>query len=136
MAVNRIAPDADRSDRPRLSLVLPAEPEVDDGSGWVHYDAVADELMVYVGPAPVPAISRAIETPERDYVYVRIGGPINQLVGIQVDGFRAWAVERHPAWTALGLMTGGMATVGEEQRSALRALYRDVGDLVVRYGVR
>lgn len=92
--------------------------------------------MVYVGPTPVPAISRPIETPDRDYVYVRIGGPINQVVGIQVDGFRAWAVERHPEWAALGLMTGGMATVGEEQRSALRALYRDVGDLVVRFGVR
>lgn len=136
MAVNRVALDTERDDRPGLALVLPVDEDVNDGSGWVDYDPVADELMVYIGPAPVPAVSRAIETPERDYVYVRIGAPINRLVGIQVDGFRAWAVKRHPKWAELGQMTGGVPPVGKRQRAALRAFYRDVGDLVVRFGVR
>lgn len=66
----------------------PATP-VDLGIAWVDYDVRADELLIYFGGKPVPAISDPLDAPGIRSVSIMLGvgaddEATDEIVGVQV----------------------------------------------------
>ena len=121
---------ATRSDPAMRSLFLrwPAD-GIDPAGTWVDYDPVADVLLVYFD-RPVPAVSVAIDTPDRDYVYLLVEEDTEMVHGVQVDDLRAWVAASHPRWAPLT----EAGTSEEERRAAVAALVADTAGLFVLHG--
>ena len=102
---------------------------IDPGRAWVDYSPLADEVMVYFD-RPVPAVSVPIDTPERDYVYLRVDEETEAVVGIQVETFLAWVAEFHPRWAPLA----DPAASAEERGDAVAAFVADAAGLFALHG--
>jgi hypothetical protein len=80
------------------------------------YDEPLDTLFVDFWGGPEPAINVPLDPPDSDvgYVDARVGIPSGQVVGVEIAGFAALAIDLHPAWRDL------LALTGETRRAMLR----------------
>lgn len=83
----------------------PVEP-FDPARAYLHYGAVADELVLYFTDEPVRSFSDLIDAPEGDDTAVLVGltaddEETNDVIGIHVYPLLAGAAEARPAWRAL-----------------------------------
>lgn len=101
---------------------------VEPDAAWADFDPTADELLVYFD-RPRGSVSVAINTPDRDFVYLLVDD--TEVVGVHVDDLRAWVAAAHPRWAPL--MHGGAAP--KERRQAIAALIADAAGLFALYGV-
>jgi len=72
------------------------------------YDEPLDALFVDFRGGPEPAINVPLDPPDSDigYIDARVGIPSGQVVGVEIAGFAAVAVELHPAWRDVLALTG------------------------------
>lgn len=103
---------------------------VDPAASWADYDAIADELLVYFDK-PAGSTSVAIETPDRDYVYLLVDDDADTVVGVHVDDLRVWVAAAYPRWAPL-IDTEASP---EQRREAIAALIADAAGLFALYGV-
>ena len=61
------------------------------------YDRDSDTMMVHFFGAPRPAVSISIDDPD-DALYVRLDRTADEVVGLQIEGFIARFIGRHPEW--------------------------------------
>lgn len=102
---------------------------IDPCQAWVDYYPPADEVLVYFD-RPVPAVSVPIDTPDRDYVYLRVDEETEAIVGIQVESFITWVTSLHPRWKPLA---DPIATEAD-RREAVAALVSDAAGLFALHG--
>lgn len=92
----------DTNIRPRW----PSEP-FDNAGAFLHFGEVADELLLFFSPEPVPSVSDPlVESPDGGETAVLIGlGPddeeTGEVVGIHVYPLLAGPAQAHPAWRGL-----------------------------------
>lgn len=84
--------------------------------------------MVYF-QQPAPAIDIPIDTPNRDYVYLRVDEESETVVGISVETFKLWVTSIHPRWTPLA-----DPAASPDDRRAAAALVADAAGLFALYG--
>ena len=102
---------------------------IDLGGVWIDYYQGADELMLYF-KRPVPAIDIPIDTPDRDYVYLRVDEETEEVVGVSVETFKLWATSVHPHWAPLA----DPAASPEQRRDAATALIAEAAGLFALHG--
>ena len=66
----------------------------------IVHDRPSDELLVYFGGIPRAAASIALDVGDRDFIYDRVDPATGETVGMEIDGFLAYAVRRYPAFVA------------------------------------
>lgn len=103
---------------------------IDPATVWEEYDAVADELLVYFGGAPVGVVNVPVDTPERDYVDLLVDEDTDEGVGVQVDALRAWVGAARPRWAPLADDQASPA----ERQEAISALVVDAAGLFALHG--
>lgn len=102
---------------------------IDAAGSWAEYDPIADELLVYFD-RPVASVSRPIDTPDRDYVYLLVDEATQAVVGIQVDALGAWVAAAHPRWAPLADRNARAV----DRQNAVAALIADVAGLFALHG--
>jgi hypothetical protein len=60
------------------------------------YDGPSDTLFVDFYGTARPAASVALELGDRDYYYLRVDAETDKVVGLQIESFLSYAVQRHP----------------------------------------
>ena len=85
--------------------------------------------MVYFD-RPTPAVSVPIETPDRDFVYLRVDKDSESVVGIQVESFRTWVTGHYPNWAPLADPNAAEAA----RRDAVEAMIAEAAGLFARHG--
>ncbi|MGH2532818.1 MAG: hypothetical protein ACRDJW_11010 [Thermomicrobiales bacterium] len=119
MAIASIPPSTHRR-WPDLETALAAR---------VDYDPDVDSLFVAFGQ-PRPAVNVPLTTGQRDYVYLVVDLDTEEVVGVEVEDVRAWALERHPDWAPLiDAASDDPRPVPPPARSALAAFLADVVDM-------
>ena len=66
------------------------------------YDVPSDTLFVDFCDEAKPAASLALDLGELDYYYLRVDAETEEVVGLQIEHFRSYAVPQHP-WLAHAL---------------------------------
>lgn len=98
----------------------------------VDYDPDVDSLLVAFGPQR-PAVNVPLTTGERDYVYLLVDLDTDEVVGVEIEDVRAWALARHPAWASLvATASGEPQAVPPAARSSLAAFLADIVDMASR----
>ena len=115
----------------------PVEP-IDAACVDVDYYPPADELTLYFGGRPVPALTDTIDALEDGEVGVLVGlGPddedTGEVVGIHVYPLLYGAVQWRPAWARLAWALIAMEHGAEELREELPRFISDVRDLFDRF---
>src|SRR4051794_17210866 len=94
----------------------PAE-SIDTRLAWVDYDVPADELLIYFGGKPVPAVSDPLNAPGFHGVALMFAvgeddESTEEIVGVQVMPMLLGAVQDQPHWAALAwaAMAGDFGT--------------------------
>lgn len=64
------------------------------------YDRPTDTLFVDFYGRARPASSEPLDVGDRDYLFVRVDPLTQEVVGLQIEEFLAYAVDRHPAFVA------------------------------------
>ncbi len=77
-----------------------------------------------------PAIDIPIDTPDRDYVYLRVDEETEEVVGVSVETFKLWATSVHPRWAPLA----DPAASPEQRRDAATALIVETAGLFALHG--
>ena len=85
--------------------------------------------MIYFD-RPVAAVTVPLDAPDEDDVGLRVELETEDVVGIQVDAFRARVVASHPRWAALA----SPELLDEERRDAVAVLVAEVAGLFALYG--
>jgi hypothetical protein len=101
----------------------------DPVTAWADYDALADELVVYL-TGPAPSVVVPIDTPDRDYVFLLVDPTTEAVVGVQVEAMRVWVAAQNPRWAPLADPT---ASPGR-RRAAVAALVADAAGLFALHG--
>jgi len=117
----------------------PVPDTLDTAPMYVHYDPLADELLVYFGGRPVPKYVSPIGAPAGDYAAVLVGmdendDPSAEIVGLHVMPLLVGAVQKHPKWAILAW--GALTDFRYEEemlRSALADFVAEVRDIFDRY---
>lgn len=115
-------------------LPRPHWPDVpfDPARARIHYNPLADELVVHFDDRPLPSYVDWIDTPETVDLAVLVASDpgsdnAGEIVGIQVDNLLARAAGPHPSWRALAEPSPARETVAQ--------LVHHVATLFTRYGV-
>jgi hypothetical protein len=121
-------------------LAWPVRDELDPDRFVVTYDRLGDELLVHFFDGTFPSASFPADMDDPDYLYLLGDVETGRIVGIHVDAFLAYAVERHPGWLDLldvadlrGITPAEVAAerrrrmTGERRRAALASLLDEVG---------
>ena len=66
----------------------------------IDYDRPSDELLVYFDGVARAAAGIAFDVGDRDFVYDRVDPNMGDTVGMDVDGFLAYAIRRYPDFVA------------------------------------
>lgn len=98
-------------------------------TAWVDYDALADELLVYLA-GPAPSVVVPIDTPDRDYVFLLVDPTTEAVVGVQVEAMGVWVAAQHPRWAPLADPTAS----ADQRRVAVAALVVDAAGLFALHG--
>lgn len=67
-----------------------------EGQTRFTYDRESDTLFVDFYGEPRPASSEPVDIGDRDYLYFGVDPLTDEVVGVQVETFLSYAVERHP----------------------------------------
>lgn len=105
---------------PRWPAALP-----DPAAARVSYDEPADELTIFFGGKPVPAVSDPLDAPEGD-AYLLVEEGTGAVVGLHVIPLVAGAVPAFPAWRRLA--------EPDPPPAAVAAFIADVAALAARWG--
>ena len=95
----------------------------------VHYNPPADEVVVYFGDRPVPAVSIDIADPGPDTIYLKVDEATGTVVGIHVSPVVGRGPDLPAAWWGL------LYEDGPARRAAVAALVADARGLFERYGL-
>lgn len=86
------------------------------------YDRHSDTMMVHFFGTPRPAVSISIDDPD-DALYVRLDRAADEVVGLQIEGFRTRFIFRHPDW-ADTLLNARLRGITREEAVATAAQAR------------
>lgn len=78
---------------------VPRWPDLEDlpkGKLRFVYDRLSDTLFVDFYGEARPASSEPLDEGDRDYLFVRVDPHTDEVVGLQIETFRAYALKRHP----------------------------------------
>lgn len=82
--------------RERFALTLPEPAGLDlERIAW-SYRRDSDTLLVDLYGRGRPALSVPLDVGERDYLFVRVDVKTDEVVGLQIEDFLAYAVIQHP----------------------------------------
>lgn len=91
MAVSKPVPDM-----LTMTPTIPEPATVDWTHARISYDRINDELSVSFGGVAVAAASIPLDIGDRDFIYARVNPTTGETVGLQIDGFLAYAVTQYP----------------------------------------
>ena len=86
-----------------LAPTIPDPKTVDWERAVVVYDRPSDDLLLSFDRDRRAAASLALDFGDQDDVYARVDPATGETIGLQIDGFMACALERHPEF--VGILT-------------------------------
>lgn len=105
------------SDAPRFA---PKWPDILPKSQFrITYDRPADTLFVDFYGEARPASSEPLDTGDRDYIFVRVDPLTDEVVGVQIEDFLAYAVKVNPNFVE-PLTIAAMRGMTEQEAEDLR----------------
>ncbi len=81
-----------------LAPTMPDPATVDWERASIVYDRPSDELLIYFDRTKRAAASIALDIGDQDFVYARVDPVTGDTIGVQIDGFIAYALGRYPAF--------------------------------------
>ena len=84
------------SDAPRFAPKWPELESLPKGQVRFTYDRPSDTLYVDFYGKARPASSEPLDVGDRDYLFVRVDPQTDEVVGVQIESFLAYAVKQHP----------------------------------------
>lgn len=81
-----------------LTPTMPDPATIDWERASIVYDRPSDELLIYFdrGERAAASIALDVGNQDQDFVYARVDPVTGDTIGVQIDGFMAYALGRHP----------------------------------------
>lgn len=103
------------AERLGFAPIWPSPGEIDGSRLLFGYNDVADTVYVHFFDRSRPAVSVDVD----EFVYLLVDPIEHQVVGLQIEGFLAYAVREHPEWLSLAELAGIPAEEIEKARDAI-----------------
>lgn len=95
--------------------ILPTPGEIDPARLVLSYNDAADTLYVHFFERGQPAVSVDVN----EFLYLRVDEITHRVVGLQIEGYLAYVVRKHPAWLSLADLAGIPADEIAKARNAI-----------------
>jgi hypothetical protein len=95
--------------------ILPGPAEIDPARLAFGYNDAADTLYVFFYERGQPAVSVDVD----EFLYLLVDRRSQRVVGLQIEGYLAFAVREHPEWLPLAELAGIPQAEIDKARAAI-----------------
>ena len=86
----------------------------------LEYDNATDTLFVDFFGEPLPGVNVPLDTGDIGFISARLSTATREVVGIEIEGFLRYAIDRLPGWRVLAEFVG-LGSVADDTSSNRRS---------------